>query len=133
MKKETREMVYKKYNGRCAYCGHNIKYEEMQVDHLVPQVFYVISNMNDTKDDYNNLMPSCKQCNHYKRSLDLELFRTWYLGGLHKRLNKLPQTPTTEKSKKKKDYLLSIAERYGITKDKPFCGKFYFEILDDKP
>lgn len=32
--KALRVRVYKKYAGRCAYCGKQIKYEDMQVDHI---------------------------------------------------------------------------------------------------
>lgn len=32
--KKTREAVYQKYGGRCAYCGRPIAYKDMQVDHL---------------------------------------------------------------------------------------------------
>ena len=34
MKKEIRENIYNKYNGHCAYCGREIAYKDMQVDHL---------------------------------------------------------------------------------------------------
>lgn len=37
MKKEERLRVYKMYDGHCAYCGKSIKYEDMQVDHIVPK------------------------------------------------------------------------------------------------
>ena len=30
--KKTREAVYQKYGGRCAYCGRAIAYKDMQVD-----------------------------------------------------------------------------------------------------
>ena len=33
--KETRQRVYQKYNGHCAYCGRYIDYKDMQVDHFV--------------------------------------------------------------------------------------------------
>lgn len=34
--KKTREAVYQKYGGRCAYCGRAIAYKDMQVDHFRP-------------------------------------------------------------------------------------------------
>ena len=34
--KKTREIVWKKYGGRCAYCGREIAYKDMQVDHFLP-------------------------------------------------------------------------------------------------
>jgi hypothetical protein len=35
--KKVREQVHKKYNGKCAYCGIDITYKQMQVDHAIPQ------------------------------------------------------------------------------------------------
>lgn len=37
MTKEERLKVYNKYGGRCAYCGREIEYKDMQVDHIVPK------------------------------------------------------------------------------------------------
>jgi hypothetical protein len=67
----------------------------------------------------------------YKGSLDLETFRNWFLGGLHKRLDK-PKNPRTEKSKRKKEYLNKVASYFGITPTNPFDGKFYFEIIGEE-
>jgi len=61
--------------------------------------------------------------------LDLETFRTWFLSGLHTRLKKLPKNPKVEKSIKHKRYLLEVASLFGISEDRPFSGKFYFETL----
>lgn len=38
MKKQQRIAAYEKYNGHCAYCGEEIPYEKMQVDHIRPAV-----------------------------------------------------------------------------------------------
>lgn len=37
MKKEDRIKVCEKYGHHCAYCGKEIKFEDMQVDHFVPK------------------------------------------------------------------------------------------------
>lgn len=37
MKKEDRIKVWEKYGHHCAYCGKEIKFEDMQVDHFVPE------------------------------------------------------------------------------------------------
>lgn len=34
--KSKREAVYRKYDGHCAYCGREIAYKDMQVDHFLP-------------------------------------------------------------------------------------------------
>lgn len=64
-------------------------------------------------DDYDNLFPSCRSCNHYKRSMDLEGFRE-YLKTLHERIAK--------------NYIVKVGMRYGMVSIKPFEGTFYFEF-----
>ena len=101
MKREIRERVYKKFSGHCAYCGEKIEYKAMQVDHVIPQIRFKNGWPGDP-DDIDNLMPVAKIINHYKGALELKVFKSWYLAGLHKRLAKLPINPRTDKSKKKK-------------------------------
>ncbi len=74
MKKELRKQVYNKYNGHCAYCGKVITYDEMQVDHLIPQRF-IDKFGKDEIECFDNYMPSCRRCNHYKRGNSLQGFR----------------------------------------------------------
>jgi len=120
-----REIIKQKFGGRCAYSGTPLK-DDWQIDHVFP-----ISTIGLGIDHHHidNLVPAQRIVNHYKRSLTLEYFRKWYLGGLHERLKKLPRNPKTEKGIKRKKYLLSVAEVFGISEDKPFNGKFYFETL----
>jgi len=122
MKKSIREKVRLKYGERCAYSGTRLD-DDWQVDHLIPI-------RNGGTDDIDNLMPCQKILNHYKRALTLERFRVNWLGGLHKRISKLPKHPRTEKSKKHKAYMLKIAGYFDITPDKPFTGTFYFEKIN---
>ena len=105
LNKKIREDVYKKYNGCCAYCGEEIKYKDMQVDHI-------LSKAKGGLNEISNYNPSCRSCNHYKRTLDLDGFRE-YMETLHKRISN--------------DYITKIGIRYGIVVLKPFDGKFYFE------
>jgi HNH endonuclease. len=118
-----RDAVYNKFGGRCAYTGKPLE-ADWQVDHIVPK-------RSGGTDDIDNLLPALHIVNHYKRALSIELFRNWFLSGLHQRLHKLPKNPRTERGMKKKAYLLRVAEAFGITEDKPFCGKFWFETLSD--
>lgn len=104
--KIDREKVWAKYGGRCAYCGCEISIKDMQVDHINPKRSGGI-------DDMDNLNPSCRLCNHYKRANKLEVFRSWQLGGLVDRLRKI--------------YIFRVAERYGIVSVNGFTNKFYFE------
>lgn len=79
--KKIRELVYAKCNGHCAYCGKEIAYKDMQVDHVVP----LLRNFPDWQikmggwtrgtDDIDNLLPSCRMCNFRKGTCDLEDFR----------------------------------------------------------
>lgn len=109
-KKELRQLIYDKYDGHCAYCGKEIEYTEMQVDHQ-------IAKRNGGTDNIENLFPSCRRCNHYKRAQGIEAFRE-YIRTLHERIAK--------------DYIVKVGLDYGIVTIKPFGGKFYFEILEEK-
>lgn len=73
--KEKRLKIYNKYNGRCAYCGCKLEYKDMQVDHIIPQ------RIAGSTNDLDNLMPTCRTCNHYKRGTILACrynpFHSW--------------------------------------------------------
>ena len=127
--KKIREQIKQKYGGLCAYSGTPLE-DDWQVEHIKPRFHYEYGIEQGNPDNINNLVPVQKLINHYKRALDLEEFRTWYLGGLHKRLAKLPKNPRTDKSKKRNEYMQKIAEYFGITPDKPFNKVFYFETLN---
>lgn len=108
--KTKREEVWNKYNKHCAYCGKTLEYKQMQVDHLIPKRLF--SKYDKTKNNLQNLMPSCRRCNHYKRCHNLEDFRKLILT-LHQRINE--------------QYINKVAIDYGIINISPFTGKFYFE------
>lgn len=122
MKKQLRQKVHFKYCGKCAYCGNEIEYKDMQVDHLYPQRLahhYTVPKarmaygcIGNDIDSFENLMPSCRRCNHYKRGYTLKEFRR-IMGTLHERITK--------------QYIAKVAIDYGIINLKPFAGKFYFE------
>lgn len=77
----------------------------MQVDHMQAKKY------GGSDKDYN-LMPSCRRCNHYKRTRDLEQFRL-LIKTLHERISG--------------QYISKVAIDYGIIEVKPFEGIFYFE------
>lgn len=101
-----REAVYAKYNGRCAYCGREIKYKDMQVDHLKPKAFGGTDNM-------ENLMPSCRTCNHYKRANSLELFRRFI--------------ETIPCKLAERQYIYKVGMAYGFYDAESKSVQFYFE------
>lgn len=139
MTKKTRQEVFEKYNGLCAYTGKPLD-DKWQVDHMISKnkhhwnIIFRGKKEVDYKEemkkvnDIENLFPALYIVNHYKRSLDLEGFRR-YMRDFHKRLAKLPKKTMIERTRKRKEYMLKVAEAFDITPDKPFNGKFYFETL----
>lgn len=131
MTKKNREFIYNKYNGHCAYCGKTIEYKDMQVDHLIPKRAYDLKkgekpyrkkykNIEDAMDivqenDIENLMPSCRRCNHYKRANTLSTFRKYLLDMKTKLIDN--------------SYLGKIAMDYKMITWNQWDGKFYFEKI----
>ncbi|MFQ8923950.1 MAG: HNH endonuclease [Clostridium paraputrificum] len=103
--KKVREEVYKMYDGHCAYCGCEIEYKDMQVDHIHP--FYL-----EGKDIKENYRPSCRMCNFYKSTFTVEGFRE-QLGLIKGRLEK--------------EFIYRLAKKYGLIEEKETEIKFYFE------
>lgn len=66
--KRIRELVYAKCGGHCAYCGREIAYKDMQVDHIKAQY-------KGGTDEAENLLPACRMCNFRKQTLSVEQFR----------------------------------------------------------
>lgn len=117
-RKETRERVYLKFDKHCGYCGmvlNSIK--DMQVDHIEPQWSALTADRYMKINSFDNLMPSCRSCNHYKRSDNLEQFRDKMMS-LHKRVCS--------------HYIGKVAITYGIVEIKPFDGLFYFEKISQQ-
>lgn len=117
--KELRLRVYKKCNNHCGYCGKELLLKEMQVDHITPQsdkIFnkHMLFEGEETQDknDFNNLMPTCRRCNHYKRAANLEQFRR-IMVTLHERIQR--------------NYINKVGVDFGIITITPFDGIFYFE------
>lgn len=108
MKKELRETVWNKYNHKCAYCGEDLEYKKMQVDHINAKYLGGKNNI----DNYN---PSCRQCNFYKDTFSIDGFKK-QLATITERI--------------KKPFIVRLAMKYGIISFKPFDGKFYYEKLN---
>ena len=108
MKKSERERVWKKYNCKCAYCGEQLEYKNMQVDHIVPKY-------RGGKDEFENFNPSCRACNRYKDTFLIDEFRI-QLNTIIERI--------------KKPFIVRLAIKYGIISFKPFDGKFYFQKVN---
>ena len=113
-KKQLRETVFKKYGGKCAYCGIELV-KGFHVDHINPKVY-------GGKDELDNLNPSCKDCNNYKCHSQLETFRMYAKQMFNERLDYL------FKSKVK----MQVAINMGVIKLTEWDGIFYYERLINK-
>ncbi|PNV62230.1 HNH endonuclease [Clostridium sp. chh4-2] len=104
-----RQQVYEKCKGHCAYCGGILEYKDMQVDHVTPL------RIGGT-DEIQNMLPSCRSCNHYKSTLDVEGYRK-YLAGIPHRLmrDNIP---------------FQIGVRFGLVQHIKDDVTFYFETLN---
>lgn len=85
----TRIKILNKSNGRCFYCGDDIKKGNCEIDHFLP-----FSIHRDGTTD--NLVASCKTCNRMKSNGTIEDLRV--------RLEKFHSNPIT-----------FFFERYGIS------------------
>lgn len=104
---DQRLAVYNKYKGHCAYCGCEIDYSEMQVDHFAPVHLFGENN------DFSNLMPSCRPCNIKKGTLTITKFRE----EIEESAEKLMQENAT----------FRLAERFGKVAILYAPVKFYYE------
>lgn len=68
--KAERQQVYDKCAGHCAYCGCELAYKDMQVDHVIPL-------RRGGEDIIDNMLPACRSCNHYKHTFKPEDFRRY--------------------------------------------------------
>ena len=125
--KKTRQEVYEKYEGHCAYCGKEINIKDMQVDHAIPFAGeWYGRNRKEVADmiedgsinDISNLMPACRSCNFYKGGGDIESFRYKIQVQLSVSCRSTFQT--------------RLAIQYGMIEYHPWDGKFYFEKCNEK-
>ena len=62
-----RQAVYDKCDGHCAYCGCELPFNKMQVDHYEPQ-FLKHFKPDEDNNHIDNLLPSCQPCNIHKHA-----------------------------------------------------------------
>lgn len=111
LSKQQRVEVYNKCRGHCAYCGCELPFEKMQVDHVV--AFNLIHD--DNTETMLNYLPACRSCNHYKSTLSIEAFR--------RMVEKMPEVLMRDSVTYKN------AVRFGLVEPKPHKVTFYFEKL----
>lgn len=110
--KKVREQVYQKYNGHCAYCGCELEYKDMQVDHI-ESVWSSERHKKNHDNSIDNLTPACRMCNFYKGTYTIEQFRQNLSGTLMNNV-RLP-------------FQYRLALKYGLVKEDIKPVEFYFE------
>ena len=113
--KAERQLVFEKYEGKCAYCGCLLT-KGWHVDHLKP-----IRRKKYKKDECrypqractDNYMPACASCNINKHAMKLEDFRQ-LVAGFMKHLNE-------------RNTQYKIAKRFGLVVEQVKPVVFYFE------
>lgn len=116
--KKTRLEVYAKYDGHCAYCGKEIEYKDMQLDHLIPRQRERFKKYTEAEIEcFENYMPSCRRCNHYKRAHSLETFRTM--------IEEIPNKLFRD------NYIYKVGLDYGLLEAHKQKVTFYFEWLTE--
>ncbi len=126
MKKTDRELIFNKYDGKCAYCGCELQ-KGWHADHIEPIVRDFIYNKNKQRFENNgifrnpenenlqNYNPSCPSCNIQKNSYTLEQFRD----NIKQFVNSLNQYSTQYK----------FAKKYGLVSETDIEVKFHFETV----
>lgn len=107
--KKTKNEVFLKYNGHCSYCGNKLTPKTFVIDHFIPL-------RRGGNDDFDNYMPACRECNHYKLTYDIEGFRHLIL---------------TAEERLLKPLLGRVCRNFKIITINHFDGKFYFEKIND--
>ena len=102
----NRRDIYNRYAGHCAYCGKKIEFDDMTIDHIVPQ-------SKGGKDTVENTVPSCQLCNNQKSDRTVEEFRD-FIANL------------TEALDENKQYRLAIRYKK-VVPVKPNGVTFYYE------
>lgn len=124
--KKIRLLVWEKCNRHCAYCGCELKYEDMQVDHVESvwkhefNKFYIgeKSISEEQLHSLDNLMPACRACNFYKSSWDLESFRDNLSTMLYRNLAS--------------NFNYKMLKKYELIEENIHPVEFYFEKMRGK-
>lgn len=121
IQKAMRMKIHDKYNHKCAYCGCDLEYKDMQIDHIKSVYSNTDFNQTMTEEEMyseENLLPACRQCNFYKSTMTVEDFR--------KRLRIVMMNNL------RKNFGYKLAIKYGLVEEHMKPIKFYYETLADK-
>ncbi|HJC13727.1 MAG TPA: HNH endonuclease [Candidatus Agathobaculum intestinigallinarum] len=109
LSRSERIAVFDKTRGHCAYCGCELEFADMQIDHVVP-----INGWSEQgSDTLDNMLPACRSCNHYKSRSTLEGFR--------KNVENMPTVLMRD------SVTYRNAVRFGLVTPTPHPVRFYFE------
>lgn len=112
----TRDLIFKKYDGRCAYCGVKIKRDTFHVDHIIPLKRHSYPPQNvSILNKIENYNPSCALCNTSKNSFTVDEWRAELLKKM-------------EILNRETKYIL--LKRFGLVKEVIRPIIFYFETLE---
>ena len=106
-----RNIVFQKYDGRCAYCGIELN-KGWHIDHIIPKIY-------GGTNDLDNLNPSCKYCNNYKCHSQLETFRAYLKQMVNEKHEYLFKSVTK----------MRIAINIGAVTLEKWDGMFHFERI----
>ena len=111
---KARQEVYRKFDGHCAYCGKELSPSNWQLDHLIPVQREKWGKATEREVDcFENWMPACRRCNHYKRAHSLETFRRY--------IEEIPEKLSEG------NYIYKVGLDYGLIDEHPKKIVFYFE------
>lgn len=121
--KSVRLLVHEKYNHRCAYCGCELDYKDMQVDHIESvykhdyekSCFGRETLSREELNSIENYMPACRACNFYKGTYNLEMFRKNLSTLLYENL--------------RKNFNYKLLCKYGLIREEIKPVEFYFERM----
>ena len=125
-KKEERQAIFDKTNGRCGYCGEDLK-KGWHVDHMKPvrrvskwsrdKLKWIATGEveNPENDTFENKIASCVRCNTRKGAESIEGFRN---GLLH-----ICEMLNRDSS------IYRFGLKYGMIKETGVNIVFYFETL----
>ena len=111
-------MVDKMAKVKCKYCGKKIEYKDMQLDHLIPRQRERFKRYSEDEIEcFENYMPSCRRCNHYKRAHTLEYFREM--------IEEIPKKLFRD------NYIYKVGLDYNLVEAHEHKVVFYFEQVGD--
>ena len=107
--KTKKEKAFNIYNGRCAYCGCILSFDETEFDHSTPVKAMQTDDdsLNKFRQDFiesqYNIVPACHDCNSVKNSKSSGEFKLYLENKLMEDLNK--------------NQLYRIAKKFGFVQE----------------